>query len=124
MLLDHEGARHHAGGDRRGLHLDVARAWAITLGLGTTFALLATILVLQIANKTYQPALFWTAIVATTTVGTEISDFLDRSLGLGYLRGSTILLSGLIASLAIWYAREGSLGFTPSFVGTLSCCSG
>jgi uncharacterized membrane-anchored protein len=65
------------------------------------------------ANTTYQPALFWTAIVATTTVGTEISDFIDRSLGLGYLWGSIILLVGLVTSLAIWYYREDDLRVYP-----------
>jgi uncharacterized membrane-anchored protein len=67
----------------------------------------------KVAGTTYRPAVFWAVIIATTTVGTEISDFLDRSLGLGYFWGSALLLSGLLASLAIWYAREGSLRVSP-----------
>jgi uncharacterized membrane-anchored protein len=61
---------------------------------------------LQIGAKRFHPLLFWAAIIATTTVGTEISDFMDRSLGLGYLAGSIILLSGLLLTLAIWYYQE------------------
>ena len=100
-------------GETTGDFISMSLGLGYYVGLGTTFALLATILVLQIANKTYQPALFWTAIVATTTAGTEISDFMDRSLGLGYLRGSIILFTGLIISLAVWYYREGSLRVYP-----------
>jgi uncharacterized membrane-anchored protein len=53
-------------------------------GLSITFAILAVILALQIGGKGYHPGLYWTAIIATTTAGTEISDFRDRSLSLGY----------------------------------------
>ena len=85
---------------------------SMTLGLGyyeglaITSAVLIVILVLQIGAKRFHPLLFWAAIIATTTVGTEISDFMDRSLGLGYLAGSIILLSGLLLTLAIWYYQE------------------
>ena len=72
---------------------------SMTLGLGyyeglaITSAVLIVILVLQIGAKRFHPLLFWAAIIATTTVGTEISDFMDLSLGLGYLAGSIILLA-------------------------------
>ena len=100
-------------GETAGDYISMSLGLGYYVGLGITFAILALILVLQIAGPTYRPAVFWAAIIATTTVGTEISDFLDRSLGLGYAWGSTILLLGLIASLAIWYAREGSLRVYP-----------
>ena len=92
---------------------------SMTLGLGyyaalaITFALLAVILFFQISAKTFQPLLFWTAIIATTTAGTEISDFMDRSLGLGYTLGSLILVAGLLATLFVWYKREGNLSIFP-----------
>ena len=92
---------------------------SMTLGLGyyaglaITFAILAVVLTLQIAAKAYRPFLFWTAIIATTTVGTEVSDFMDRSLGLGYALGSLILVAGLAATLAAWYARERDLSVYP-----------
>lgn len=91
---------------------------SMTLGLGyyaglaITFSALAVILFAQVSRR-YRPLLFWTAIVATTTAGTEISDFMDRSLGLGYLWGSLLLTSGLAATLAIWYARDRSLSVNP-----------
>jgi uncharacterized membrane-anchored protein len=100
-------------GETAGDYISMSLGLGYYVGLGITFAILALILVLQIVGPTYRPAVFWAAIIATTTVGTEISDFLDRSLGLGYAWGSTILLSGLFASLAIWYAREGSLRVYP-----------
>ncbi len=81
-------------------------------GLGITFTALAVILYFQITSR-FHPLLFWTAIIATTTAGTEISDFMDRSLGLGYLWGSLILTAGLAGTLAIWYARNRSLSVYP-----------
>lgn len=92
---------------------------SMTLGLGyyaglaITFSLLLLILLLQIGAKTYHPLRFWAAIVATTTAGTEISDFMDRSLNLGYAWGSLILVTGLVTTLAIWYWREGTLRVYP-----------
>ncbi len=92
---------------------------SMTLGLGyyaglaITFVILGIILLIQIAPTRYQPVLFWAAIIATTTAGTEISDFMDRSLGLGYAWGSMILVTGLMATLVIWYARERDLRVYP-----------
>ena len=83
------------------------------VGFAITFALLAVILTAQVRSERFHPALFWTAIVATTTAGTEVSDLMDRSLGLGYLWGSVILVAGLAATLAIWYKRHGSLEVYP-----------
>lgn len=100
-------------GETAGDYISMSLGLGYYIGLGITLAILALLLVLQIAGTTYRPALFWAAIIATTTVGTEISDFLDRSLGLGYFWGSTLLLSGLLASLAIWNGREGSLRVYP-----------
>jgi uncharacterized membrane-anchored protein len=83
------------------------------VGLAVTFAALVVVLSLQVGSKHFYALLFWSSIIATTTVGTEISDFIDRSLGLGYLVGSLILLSGLFLSLGIWYLREGNLHVYP-----------
>jgi uncharacterized membrane-anchored protein len=63
----------------------------------------------QIKAKTFHPLLYWTTIIATTTVGTTLADFADRSLGIGYAGGSAILLGLLIASLAIWRRTLGSV---------------
>ncbi len=63
----------------------------------------------QIKAKGFHPFLYWTTIIATTTVGTTLADYADRSLGIGYAGGSTILLLLLMASLAIWYRTLGSV---------------
>ncbi len=81
--------------------------------LAITFFVLAVILWLQISSKTFHPLLFWSAIIATTTVGTEISDFMDRTLGLGYTLGSLVLVTALAITLAVWYYREGNLSIDP-----------
>jgi uncharacterized membrane-anchored protein len=63
----------------------------------------------QIKAKRFHPLLFWTTIIATTTVGTTLADFADRSLGIGYAGGASILFILLMASLAIWYWSLGSV---------------
>ena len=83
------------------------------VGLGITSALLLIILFFQIRAEKFHPLLFWAAIVATTTAGTEVSDLMDRTLGFGYVLGSLVLVVGLIVTLAIWYRREGNLIVDP-----------
>jgi uncharacterized membrane-anchored protein len=63
----------------------------------------------QIAAKRFHPFLYWTTIIATTTIGTTLADFADRSLGIGYAGGSSLLLLLLLASLAFWYRSLGSV---------------
>ncbi|MDR5833960.1 hypothetical protein [Caballeronia sp. LZ034LL] len=63
----------------------------------------------QIRARRFQPALYWFTIVATTTVGTTLADFADRSLGIGYAGGSALLLTLLVISLAVWYRATGSV---------------
>lgn len=63
----------------------------------------------QITTERFRPFLFWAVIVATTTAGTTLADLLDRSLGIGYLGGSTILFLLLIATLALWHRSLGSV---------------
>jgi uncharacterized membrane-anchored protein len=64
---------------------------------------------LQIRAQGFRPTLYWTTIIATTTVGTTLADFADRSLGIGYAGGTTLLLSLLLASLYFWHRRMGSV---------------
>lgn len=66
----------------------------------------------QIKAKGFHPFLYWTTIIATTTVGTTLADYADRSLGIGYAGGSSLLLIMLMASLAIWYRTLGSVSVT------------
>jgi uncharacterized membrane-anchored protein len=65
----------------------------------------------QIRARRFHPLLYWTTIVATTTVGTTLADFADRSLGIGYAGGSALLLLLLVASLALWYRSQGTVSF-------------
>ena len=72
-------------------------------------ALFAIAVGAQIAAKKFHPLLFWTVIVATTTVGTTLADLLDRSLGIGYAGGASILLALLLGTLALWHWSLGSV---------------
>ncbi len=63
----------------------------------------------QIRAKKFNPFIYWVAIVASTTVGTTLADFADRSLGIGYLGGSTLLSVLLVSTLAIWHRTLGSI---------------
>ncbi|AWZ01357.1 hypothetical protein RHODOSMS8_01822 [Rhodobiaceae bacterium] len=83
------------------------------IGLAITMTLLIVILYFQIKAKNFHSPLFWAAIVATTTAGTEISDMMDRTLGLGYVWGSVILTIGLFVTLFVWWKRDGNLNVDP-----------
>jgi uncharacterized membrane-anchored protein len=78
---------------------------------GTAIFLVALVILvaLQIAAKKFHPFLYWATIVASTTVGTTMADFADRSLGIGYAGGSIILLSCVLAVLGLWHRSEGSV---------------
>ena len=65
--------------------------------------------VAQIKASKFHPFLYWTTIIATTTVGTTLADFATRSLGIGYTGGSTLLFTLLLASLGVWYKTMGSV---------------
>ncbi|WP_339625976.1 hypothetical protein [uncultured Maribacter sp.] len=84
-----------------------------TVGLLITFASFGIVLALQLTRKKYLPIWFWLVIIATTTLGTEVSDFIDRSLHLGYTWGSIVLFIGLLISLYLWYKKYNSLEVYP-----------
>jgi uncharacterized membrane-anchored protein len=65
--------------------------------------------IIQVRAKQFHPVIYWVTIVATTTVGTTLADLVDRSLGIGYAGGTTILLVMLMASLWIWKHNLGSV---------------
>lgn len=66
----------------------------------------------QISARRFHPFLYWTTIVATTTVGTTLADFADRSLGIGYAGGSSVLLILLLGSLLLWHRTLGSVSMS------------
>jgi len=90
-------------------------AVTMTLGLGYLLgtAIFATLFVVavaaQIAARRFHPFLYWAVIVATTTAGTTLADFFDRSLGIGYVGGSLALFALLMATLGLWYRTLGSV---------------
>jgi uncharacterized membrane-anchored protein len=63
----------------------------------------------QIRARRFHPALYWATIIASTTAGTTLADFADRSLGIGYTGGSALLLACLLGTLALWYRSLGSI---------------
>ncbi|BDV43868.1 membrane protein [Geotalea uraniireducens] len=79
------------------------------VGTAIFAAVFAVAVSAQVSARHYQPLLYWTTIIATTTVGTTLADFADRSLGIGYAGGSTLLLALLVGSLAVWYRTMGSV---------------
>ena len=72
-------------------------------------SIFAVTLVVQLLSRRFHPVLYWTVILSTSTAGTTMSDFMDRTLKLGYAKGSLVLVSGLIVVLAIWRWSEKSL---------------
>jgi uncharacterized membrane-anchored protein len=79
--------------------------------IGTAIFLTALIVlvIFQIVAKKFHPFLYWATIIASTTAGTTMADFADRSLGIGYPGGSTLLFACVMALLALWYWSEGSV---------------
>lgn len=83
------------------------------IGISVTFAIFLVFLILQLNAKKYVPYLFWLVIIGTTTFGTEISDFIDRTLKVGYAGGSAILVSGLALTLFLWFRKYNNLEVYP-----------
>ncbi|MBI1201888.1 MAG: hypothetical protein GC182_05175 [Rhodopseudomonas sp.] len=79
------------------------------IGTGIFLAVLVALVVWQILAPKFHPILYWATIVASTTFGTTMADFADRSLGIGYTGGSSLLLALLIATLGLWYWSLGSI---------------
>jgi uncharacterized membrane-anchored protein len=86
--------------------------WGYLLGTALFLSLLVVFVICQIAAKKFYPYLYWATIVASTTAGTTMADFADRSLGIGYAGGSTLLFFCLMATLVAWYWSLGSISVT------------
>jgi uncharacterized membrane-anchored protein len=83
--------------------------WGYLAGVALFGGTLVALVVAQILAKRFHPALYWATIVASTTFGTTLADFADRSLGVGYAGGSLVLLCCLLATLGLWYWSEGTV---------------
>jgi uncharacterized membrane-anchored protein len=92
------------------LHADAdAHNGGYLIGTGIFIAVFVAAVITQISVKKFNPWVYWFAIVASTTVGTAMADLFDRSLGIGYTGGSSILLACVLCSLAVWYFTLGSI---------------
>jgi uncharacterized membrane-anchored protein len=93
------------GGDLLSMTMNVGYAVSSLILLGFFFVTLF----IQLAAKKYHPVIYWLVIVSTSTAGTTISDYMDRTLELGYFKGSLILISCLLVILAVWRYSVGTL---------------
>jgi uncharacterized membrane-anchored protein len=93
------------GGDALSMTLNLGYAVSSLIFLGFFCVTLAA----QITSKQYHPVFYWAVVVATTTVGTTTSDYLDRTVGLGYVKSSAMLLCAVIAVLIVWHFSTGEI---------------
>ena len=82
------------------------------IGTGIFLSLLVVLVIWQTAARKFHPWLYWATIVASTTAGTTMADFADRSLGIGYAGGSSVLLACVLLSLGAWYWSQGTISVT------------
>jgi uncharacterized membrane-anchored protein len=83
--------------------------WGYLAGTALFLGLLIVLVVAQILSKKFHPFLYWATIVASTTFGTTMADFADRSLGIGYTGGASVLAVCVLAVLGLWYWYEGTI---------------
>jgi len=93
------------GGDAVSISMNIG--YLVSTGIFAIIFIVAVIV--QISAKQFHPVIYWTTIIATTTVGTTLADFADRSLDIGYAGGTALLFALLMASLFIWYHTLGSV---------------
>jgi len=96
-------------GETGGDSITMTLNWGYLAGTALFLGLLVVLVIAQIVAKKFHPFLYWVTIVASTTFGTTMADFADRSLGIGYTGGSLLLLGCLAAALGLWYWSEGTI---------------
>jgi uncharacterized membrane-anchored protein len=96
-------------GETGGDSVTMTLNWGYLTGTAIFSATLIVFVVLQIVSNKFRPFLYWATIVASTTFGTTMADFADRSLGIGYSGGSAILLGLVLGTLALWRWSAGSV---------------
>jgi uncharacterized membrane-anchored protein len=96
-------------GETGGDSVTMTLNWGYLAGTALFLGLLIALVIAQIMAKKFHPFLYWGTIVASTTFGTTMADFADRSLGIGYTGGASLLFACLMAVLALWYASEGTI---------------
>ena len=100
-------------GETLGDFISMTLNWGYAAGIGVTFLFFLVVLMTQLSVKKYIPVIYWLVIVGTTTLGTEISDYIDRTLHLGYAIGSLILVICLLLTLFLWYRKFKNLEVYP-----------
>jgi uncharacterized membrane-anchored protein len=93
------------GGDAVSMSMNLGYAVSSFIFIG----IFVVAVIAQIAAKKFHPFLYWLVVIATTTAGTTMADFANRSLGIGYPGGASLLFMLLLASMAVWYWSEGSI---------------
>ncbi len=83
--------------------------WGYLDGSAIFLGLFVLLLAAQVLMRRFSPAVYWAAIVGSTTFGTTMADFADRSLGIGYTGGAMLLLVCLLAVLGLWYRSQGTV---------------
>jgi uncharacterized membrane-anchored protein len=96
-------------GETAGDTVTMTLNWGYLAGTALFLAALVVLVGLQIISRKFHPFLYWATIIASTTFGTTMADFADRSLGIGYTGGSAILLLCLLVTLGLWYWSLGSI---------------
>lgn len=96
-------------GETGGDAVSMSMGLGYLVGSAIFLVLFAAAVAMQVAAKSFRPALYWTTIIASTTVGTTLADLADRSLGIGYAGGTVLLAGLLVATLALWYRTLGSI---------------
>jgi uncharacterized membrane-anchored protein len=96
-------------GETGGDTITMTLNWGYLAGTALFLAALVVLVFLQIISNKFHPFLYWATIIASTTFGTTMADFADRSLGIGYAGGSAILLLCVLATLGLWYWSLGSI---------------
>jgi uncharacterized membrane-anchored protein len=96
-------------GETGGDSITMTLNWGYLAGTALFLGLLVIFVIAQIRSTRFHPFLYWATIVTSTTFGTTMADFADRSLGIGYTGGSLLLFSLLMAVLALWYWSEGTV---------------
>ncbi len=96
-------------GETGGDTVTMTMKWGYLAGTILFAVALVALVIAQIVAKKFHPGLYWLTIIASTTFGTTMADFADRSLGIGYTGGSSLLLLLLLATLGLWYMSLGSI---------------
>lgn len=96
-------------GETGGDALSMSMKLGYLLSTGIFAAVFLAAVLAQVSARRFHPFLYWLTIIATTTVGTTLADFADRSLGIGYAGGSALLLALLLGALFVWHRSMGSV---------------